>query len=79
MARGALEFETVETRIVFGKNKKIQEIVPVVRTEAHKIIEECMLLANVATAKFLQKNRIPTLYRVHEGPNPEKCRSYKIS
>jgi ribonuclease R len=70
--RGALDFDTTETRIIFGKNRKIQEIVPLVRTEAHKIIEECMLIANVATARFLEKNKIPTLYRVHLGPNPEK-------
>lgn len=70
--RGALDFESVETRIVFGKNKKIESIVPVQRTEAHRIIEECMLMANVATAKFLRQHKIPTLYRVHKGPNPEK-------
>jgi ribonuclease R len=70
--RGALDFESVETRIVFGKNKKIEAIVPVQRTEAHRIIEECMLMANVATAEFLDKHKIPTLYRVHKGPNPEK-------
>ncbi len=73
--RGALDFDTTETRIVFGKNKKIKEIVPVVRTEAHKIIEECMLIANVATARFLEKNKVPTLYRVHPGPNPDKMQT----
>lgn len=71
-ARGALDFDTTETRIVFGKNRKIKEIVAIERTEAHKIIEECMLLANVAAARFLHKHRVPGLYRVHEGPNPEK-------
>lgn len=70
--RGALDFETVETRIVFGKNQKIKAIVPVQRTEAHRIIEECMLMANVATAEFLEKHKIPMLYRVHKGPNPDK-------
>lgn len=70
--RGALDFETVETRIVFGKNQKIKSIVPVQRTEAHRIIEECMLMANVATAQFLEKNKVPMLYRVHKGPNPDK-------
>ncbi|HVV67848.1 MAG TPA: ribonuclease R [Gammaproteobacteria bacterium] len=70
--RGALDFDTTETRIIFGKHKKIKEIVPVVRTEAHKIIEECMLIANVATARFLEKHKIPTLYRIHPGPNPDK-------
>lgn len=75
--RGALDFDTVETRIVFGKNKKIKEIVPVVRTEAHRLIEECMLIANVATALFLEENKIPSLYRVHAGPNPDKIEPVK--
>jgi ribonuclease R len=70
--RGALDFDSVETRIVFGKDQKIKEIVPTQRNEAHRIIEECMLMANVATALFLKKNKVPTLYRVHEGPNPDK-------
>lgn len=73
--RGALDFETVETRIIFGKNKKIKEIVPTVRTQAHRLIEECMLIANVAAALFLQKSKIPLLYRAHEGPNPEKLQN----
>ena len=75
--RGALDFETTETRILFGKNKKIEAIVPVERTTAHRIIEECMLMANVATAQFLKKQKIPTLYRVHKGPNPEKIENLK--
>jgi len=70
--RGALDFETVETRIIFGKNKKIKSIIPVHRTLAHRIIEECMLTANVATAQFLTMQKMPTLYRVHPGPNPDK-------
>ncbi len=70
--RGAIDFETVETRIIFGDEGKIADIVPVVRNDAHKIIEECMLAANVATARFLEKKKIPSLYRVHEGPTAEK-------
>jgi len=70
--RGALEFETTETRIIFDETLKIEEIVPQIRNEAHKIIEECMLLANVSTASFLQDHKMPTLYRVHKGPNPLK-------
>lgn len=70
--RGAIDFETVETRIVFGKDRKIECIVPVVRNEAHKLIEECMLAANVATADFLLKGKIPALYRIHEEPPLEK-------
>jgi ribonuclease R len=70
--RGAIEFETQETRIIFGENGKISRIEPVVRNDAHKIIEECMLAANVACAKFLKKHKIPALYRNHEGPPKEK-------
>lgn len=71
-ARGAIEFDTLETRIVFDKNGKISHVVPVVRNDAHRIIEECMLSANVAAAKLLLQHRLPALYRVHEGPDPEK-------
>ncbi|WP_101757892.1 ribonuclease R [Oceanicoccus sp. KOV_DT_Chl] len=70
--RGAIEFETVETRIMFGPHRKIEQIVPVVRNDAHKLIEECMLAANVAAAKFLEKHKVDALYRVHEGPTEEK-------
>ncbi len=71
-ARGAMDFETTETRIEFDENKKIKCIVPVIRNDAHKLIEECMLAANVATARFLEKADIPTLYRVHAAPEEDK-------
>jgi ribonuclease R len=70
--RGAIDFETTETRIVFGGDRKIEAIVPVVRNDAHKIIEECMLAANVAAANFFEKHELPALYRVHEGPTEQK-------
>ena len=70
--RGAIDFETQETRIIFGTERKIAEIRPTVRNDAHKLIEECMLAANVATAEFLKKHEIPALYRVHDGPPPER-------
>ncbi|MEG0966869.1 MAG: ribonuclease R [Pseudomonas sp.] len=70
--RGAIDFETQETRIIFGSERKIAEIRPTVRNDAHKLIEECMLAANVATAEFLKKHEIPALYRVHDGPPPER-------
>lgn len=70
--RGAMDFETPETRIEFDENKKIKCIVPVIRNDAHKLIEECMLAANVATARFLEKAEIPTLYRVHAAPEEDK-------
>lgn len=70
--RGAIDFDTTETRIVFGEEKKIEQIVPVVRNDAHRLIEECMLMANVATADYLKRHDIPILYRVHDKPKAEK-------
>jgi ribonuclease R len=75
--RGALEFDTVETKMVFDADRKIDKIVPVVRNEAHKLIEECMLMANVATARYLKHHKIPILYRVHEQPKEEKLKKLK--
>ncbi|MDZ7923222.1 MAG: ribonuclease R [Marinagarivorans sp.] len=70
--RGAIDFETVETRIEFDENRKIARIVPVHRNDAHKLIEECMLAANVCAARFLEHHDVPALYRVHEGPKEQK-------
>ena len=70
--RGAIDFEATETRIIFDDHKKISEIVPVVRNDAHKLIEECMLAANTCAADFLTQLKIPGLYRVHEGPGLDK-------
>ncbi|MEH6578547.1 MAG: ribonuclease R [Amphritea sp.] len=75
--RGAIDFETTETRIMFGADRKIDEIVPVVRNDAHKLIEECMLCANVATARFVEKLNKPGLYRVHQGPKAKKLESLR--
>ena len=71
-ARGALDFESTETRIVFDSERKIQQIVPTTRNDAHMLIEECMLAANQCAASFLLRNKIPSLYRVHAGPSTEK-------
>ena len=70
--RGAMEFETTETEMIFDKQGKIKRIVPVVRNEAHRLIEECMLAANVCAAEFLLKHQHPALFRNHSGPTPEK-------
>ncbi len=70
--RGVIEFASTETRILFDENKKISEIVPIVRNDAHKLIEECMILANVAAAGFLEQHSVPALYRVHHGPKSDK-------
>jgi ribonuclease R len=70
--RGAIEFETVETMMIFNDQGKIDRIVPTSRNEAHRIIEECMLAANVCAADFLQTHKHGTVFRVHEGPSVEK-------
>lgn len=70
--RGAIEFESSETMMIFNDQGKIDQIVPVTRNEAHKLIEECMLAANVCAADFLKSHEHPALYRIHEGPTPEK-------
>ena len=75
--RGAIDFETVETRILFDENRKIDAIVPVNRNDAHKLIEECMLAANVATANFLEAAELPGLFRVHEGPSAERLEALR--
>ena len=75
--RGAIDFDTQETRILFDGQRKINQIIPVKRTEAHRLIEECMLAANVCAAKFLEKAKIPALYRVHEGPSEERLVSLR--
>lgn len=70
--RAALDFDTQESKIVFGEGKKIEKIVPVVRNDAHRLIEECMLAANMASARYLARQKIPHLVRIHDGPTPEK-------
>ena len=69
--RGAIDFETTETKVVFNDQGGIAAIRPTVRNDAHKLIEECMIAANVQTAKFLAKHKMPALYRVHAGPGAE--------
>ena len=71
-ARGAMDFSRIETKIIFSKDRKIQRIVPVEHNYVHGIIEECMLAANACASLFLLHGKIPALYRVHEGPTPEK-------
>ena len=70
--RGAVDFETTETQIVCDENGRIEKIVPRTRNEAHRLIEESMLAANVCSADFIARAKHPALYRVHEGPTPEK-------
>ena len=70
--RGAIDFETVETQMFFDDKGKIERIVPTQRNDAHRLIEECMLAANVSASDYLSKHEHVALYRVHEGPTPEK-------
>jgi ribonuclease R len=70
--RGAVDFDTVETQIICDENGRIERIVPRKRNDAHRLIEECMLAANVCSADFIAQSKNPGLFRVHEGPTPEK-------
>jgi ribonuclease R len=70
--RGAVDFETTETQIVCDDQGRIEKIVPRTRNDAHRLIEEAMLAANVCAAEFISGAEHPCLYRVHEGPTPEK-------
>lgn len=73
--RGAIDFETTETQMIFNDQGKIENIVPVVRNDAHRLIEECMLAANVCASDFLAKHKQTCLYRIHEGPSAEKLKN----
>ena len=75
--RGAIDFETTETQMVFNEQGKIENIVPVVRNDAHRIIEECMLAANVCASDFLAGHKQTCLYRIHEGPSAEKLKNLR--
>ena len=75
--RGAMDFDTQETRIIFGTDRKIEKIVPVIRNDAHKLIEEFMITANSAAAKYLNAKKIPKLLRIHEGPSSDKLLNLK--
>ena len=75
--RGAIDFETIETKFIFNAMGRIERIEPVVRNDAHKIIEECMILANIAAANFMEKHKEPALYRIHSTPSEEKLTSFR--
>ncbi|MGP1960039.1 MAG: ribonuclease R [Arsenophonus sp. NC-TX2-MAG3] len=69
--RGAISFESEEARFIFNAEKRIERIEPIERNDAHKLIEECMVLANIAAARFVERNKEPSLYRVHDRPKQE--------
>ena len=75
--RGAIDFDTVETQMRFNDQGKIEAIVPVIRNDAHRLIEECMLAANVCAADFLEKKKQPGLFRIHGTPSPEKLQGLR--
>ena len=75
--RGAIDFETTETQMLFNEQGKIENIVPVVRNDAHRIIEECMLAANVCASAFLAEHKQTCLYRIHEAPSEEKLKNLR--
>lgn len=75
--RGAIDFEMPEPYILFNDQGKIEKIIARHRNDAHRLIEECMLAANVCAADFLLKHKMPGLFRVHEGPNPEKLEALR--
>ncbi|AUI66466.1 MULTISPECIES: ribonuclease R [Glaesserella] len=75
--RGAIEFETVENQFIFNPPGRIERIEPVIRNDAHKIIEECMILANIASARFVEEVDEPSLFRIHAQPSEEKLTSFR--
>lgn len=70
--RGALDFESTELKFTFDSDGVVEKLSPVERNDAHRIIEECMLCANVSAARLLDRHQVPGLFRVHDGPTPEK-------
>ena len=77
--RHAIDFDTQETVIEYGADRKIERILPSERNDAHRLIEECMIMANVAAARHLARHRVPTLYRVHEGPSLDKLEQLRAT
>ena len=75
--RGAIEFESQETKFVFNAHRKIENIVPLVRNDAHKIIEECMIMANVCAAQYIESNNAEALFRVHDKPDQDRLVTFK--
>lgn len=75
--RGAIEFESLETKFVFNAHRKIENIVPITRNDAHKIIEECMIMANVCAAQYIESNNAEALFRVHDKPDDDRLVSFR--
>ncbi|MEH8033136.1 ribonuclease R [Gallibacterium anatis] len=75
--RGAIDFETIETKFIFNDQGRIERIEPVQRNDAHKIIEECMILANICAAHFMEQHQESALFRIHALPSEEKLTSFR--
>lgn len=75
--RGTVDFDTQESYFEFDEHQKIKAIIPRQRVQAHMIIEECMISANIAAARFISKRKLPTLYRVHDCPTGEKTKELR--
>ncbi|AIJ08559.1 MULTISPECIES: ribonuclease R [Edwardsiella] len=69
--RGGISFETEEAKFIFNAERRIERIEPTVRNDAHKLIEECMILANISAARFMEKNHEPALFRIHDKPSED--------
>ncbi|WP_447874037.1 ribonuclease R [Serratia fonticola] len=69
--RGGIAFETEEAKFIFNAERRIERVEPTVRNDAHKLIEECMIMANVAAARFVEKHNEPALFRVHDRPSDD--------
>ena len=76
--RGAIDLDMPETRVVLGPDGRVERLEPTERNVAHRIIEECMVAANVAAARLLERHRLPALYRIHEGPSPERVQELRV-
>ena len=77
-ARGAIDLDLTETRVVLGPDRRVERFEPTERNTAHRIIEECMVAANVAAARLLERHRLPVLYRIHEGPPLDKAAELRV-
>ena len=76
--RGAIDLDVTEARVVLGPDGRVERFEPTERNVAHRIIEECMVAANVAAARLLERHRLPVLYRIHEGPPPDKVQELRV-
>ncbi|MXP56382.1 ribonuclease R [Pantoea sp. Mhis] len=76
--RGGISLETQEAKFIFNSELRIKCIEPIVRNDAHKLIEECMILANIASARFIEKNKEPSLFRDHDRPSDDNINDFRI-